>query len=479
MTLERRAASSRRFLTSTLINNLRTKEVERLQERHERKSELLPYEAKKTRNAQKWNLRTQDDTQVTDVPKHIKPLLREMKSCGSLANAVRLFNKIKVEHKELHVSIFNTLMNYAARERNLMKIRELFEDVQVYKLEPDIISFSTALKAGIRTRNLDFAIEFWKRMIAAGVNPDVIAFSNIISACTSTTDNAAISAQRVQLAEGFFNEMKNREVAPNIIAYSALLNVYSKAGLWRKVITLHAEIKTNGLVTDEPYYNTIMDTFVRAGEFQRTVDVFAEARQERKSHHQPSYTTCMHAFCELGQHENVVSLWHEISHLFDPSIDSLQIYLKSLAKNRCIAEIDNTLSSFRGPLDLVTFNIVVHFLYSVGDVQNALIFFERAYIIGLLPIWRCVGTTLDLHNLPSGVALSAVRFVLADRKRCLNGLEIIVGRQQHSIGSEKSLGKSLRKLLVELGICFSEDPSGGSLTISKEELERVSTSNSI
>ena len=134
-----------------------------------------------------------------------------------------------------------------------------------------------------------------------------------------------------------------------MVSYSALVNVYAKAGLADRAVHLvdHRMPSTKGVEPDQVTHVSVLDALCNAGEFQRAVERFQRVRDPCL----PMANTAMRAYHELGRHSDLRELWERLPKMgLEPTHVTVAVFARSLAAQGKVDEVNTFFeekSSFR------------------------------------------------------------------------------------------------------------------------------------
>merc|ERR1719233_965965 len=216
-------------------------------------------------------------------------------------------------------------------------------------------------------------------------------------------------------------------------------------------------------------YTSLMNADNASHRFTEALKTFLEARKSGRAG-LVAFNIAIKSLTELGRHDDVKKLWLEMPKLgLQPDVISLGVFLRSLAIDGRVSEIEEVLSTSKIEPSEVTWRTVIQELYHGGLEDPAMKFFERGHKAGKLPVWSADDLNkLDLHLHNSAVACCAVLYFLAKRAegKIFEDLEIIVGRQLHlNPTNHTTLSEAVMNTLKELNLNFEEKNGGGVLVI--------------
>jgi len=124
----------------------------------------------------------------------------------------------------------NILMNTYAKLADVESARDLLNQMRfgngtdVPRMAPNLITYNTFLDSCHKASDLDAALQAMEQLQAAGQIPDAWSYTSLI-ATVARKPSTASGANDPSLAFTFLEEMKARNIQPNGMTYSALIDV--------------------------------------------------------------------------------------------------------------------------------------------------------------------------------------------------------------------------------------------------------------
>jgi pentatricopeptide repeat protein len=128
------------------------------------------------------------------------------------------------------VKAANILMNAHAKLANVEEAFDLMRQMKygngtdVPATRPNIVTYNTLLDACHKAGELDAALQAKEQLDQSGIEPDARTYTNLI-ATVARKPSSASGANDPSPAFGFLNEMTSRNIRPNGMTYSALIDV--------------------------------------------------------------------------------------------------------------------------------------------------------------------------------------------------------------------------------------------------------------
>lgn len=109
------------------------------------------------------------------------------------------------------------------------------------------------------------ALELWSSMQSR--DPDILGFTTMLSCCAN--------ALQVDMAERIWASMLEKGLTPNLITYTAMINVYGQAGLCAKAMDVFQELKS-ACPPDDFAFMSAMSACARSGNYADARGLFVE-----------------------------------------------------------------------------------------------------------------------------------------------------------------------------------------------------------
>jgi len=460
----------RRFLG--IYNNFQERITGVIEGRRTNVRNIRPNEEEKLRIKYKNIFKSKSNLEHKNPAKELQLYINKLQFCKTKDEIWNLINEMKLRKVSLEHSFFMNIIDIAAKWRDVHMCGDILYWHRQSGLASNVILYGAALKVAHRAQNLPFAQHVWTQMRADGLQPHIIQYGAMLATISELPKRELANGfpeTRVTLTKAYLREMKLQGIKCNIIIYTSVLNVLSKAGLYDEASGLIQEMESESVELNEFGYDCLINASCLGGNYEQALKYFEIAKAKSKVNI-VIYTSVMKALLENKNYKGVDAIWREIPNVgLKRDYVILSLYGKSLATQCRVREIWEALNVGVEPNSVFWTN-VIHCLYVHGDISNALVFFQEGYQRGKVPVWHAdQENVLDLHTHTSGVACVAVRHFI--KLQVENGskanLGIIVGRGKNSNTSTQTLvASAVEELLNVLNIPYTVGAKGGFLNIS-------------
>ncbi|KAL0343923.1 UNVERIFIED_CONTAM: Pentatricopeptide repeat-containing protein, chloroplastic [Sesamum angustifolium] len=132
---------------------------------------------------------------------------------------------------------------------------------------PSVFAYNVVLRNVLRAKQWEVAYGLFDEMRERALSPD----SNLIELSRKLCDfSKAIS---------IFSRLKRSGIAPDLVAYNSMLNVFGKAKLFGEARSLIGEMRKAGFMPDTVSYSTLLTMYVENQKFLEALSVFSEMRE--------------------------------------------------------------------------------------------------------------------------------------------------------------------------------------------------------
>ncbi|PWA64376.1 tetratricopeptide repeat (TPR)-like superfamily protein [Artemisia annua] len=147
---------------------------------------------------------------------------------------------------------YNVLMKACGTDHFLAKA--LMEEMETVGLSPNHISWSTLIGVYGGSGDVKNAVQVLKTMRESDVPPDVIAYTAAIKVC--------VKHRQLNLAFSLFAEMKKYRIQPNMVTYNTLLRARTKYGSLIEVqqcLSIYRDMRKAGFKPNDYYLKELIE----------------------------------------------------------------------------------------------------------------------------------------------------------------------------------------------------------------------------
>jgi pentatricopeptide repeat protein len=215
---------------------------------------------------------------------HFNNLLRKLPRRDKRI-VLMVIERMRTENIAMDQQTYNLLLEKVVDLRDPIAF-EIYEDFKTEAqrddatVRPDGRTFELMVRACERNGDYRRAFHIYSQMKELfGVYPDVPLYNALIGYCAPLRDETTASF--------IIEEMKDRNVEPDVHTYNALMNVFADAP-YELVLQAFDDMIRRKLKPNRRTFNTLMKSCQRIGDYDRVFQFFEELKQEGLS---PDVTT--------------------------------------------------------------------------------------------------------------------------------------------------------------------------------------------
>ncbi|KAH7301358.1 hypothetical protein KP509_23G021700 [Ceratopteris richardii] len=220
--------------------------------------------------------------------------------CGSIENAIRVFNSSRIQD----IVTWNTIIGGLAQHDHFHAALQLFKKMQVRGIRPDTVTYISLLKSSSNMESLKFGKLIHTCIIDAGLENESLIFENsIIDMYTkfssmedaqdlferlttkdvvswNTIISGYVQSERSFKCYQIFQSMQEEGVYPDKVTFSVILKACSGefAHDCRKLI--HSQIIENGIESDTLIESALIESYARVNNMEDARRVFSRASKQ-------------------------------------------------------------------------------------------------------------------------------------------------------------------------------------------------------
>ncbi len=215
------------------------------------------------------------------------------------------------------VMVHNKLINLYSKHGQLEKARRQFDQMT----ERDVVSWTAMLAAYTQHGHGKEALRLFKEMKAQGIRPDNVTFVSALTACANVGDLEEGKALHAEL----LNTIK-----PDIVVYTALLNMYAKCGSLADARHVFDTIKQRRNLQS---WNTMLAAYAQHGHGKEALQLFKEMKAQGIRPDNVTFVSALTACANVGDLEEGKALHAELlSNSIKPDVILYTALLNMYAK---------------------------------------------------------------------------------------------------------------------------------------------------
>ncbi|KAF3436577.1 hypothetical protein FNV43_RR23669 [Rhamnella rubrinervis] len=193
------------------------------------------------------DIRYKDPSIIT--PRTVMVVLARIAKVCSVRQTVESFRRFKKVVPEFDISCFNALLRTLCQEKSMRDARNVYHSLK-HKFRPNLQTFNILLSGW---KSPEEAEGFFEEMREMGVKPDVVSYNCLI--------DVYCKGREMDKAFKMVDKMREVEVLPDVITYTSIIGGLGLAGQPDKARNVLKEMKEYGCYPDVAAYNAAIRNF--------------------------------------------------------------------------------------------------------------------------------------------------------------------------------------------------------------------------
>ncbi|KAA0038111.1 hypothetical protein IC582_007955 [Cucumis melo] len=220
----------------------------------------------------------------------------------SVRQTVESFRKFKKFVPEFDVTCFNALLRTLCQEKSMMDARNVYHGLKS-KFRPNLQTFNILLSGW---KSSEEAEGFFDEMIEMGVKPDVVSYNSLVDVyCKNREMDKAFKV---------VEKMRDEDIPADVITYTSIIGGLGLIGQPDKARNILKEMKEYGCYPDVAAYNATIRNFCIAKRLHEAFDLLDEMVNKGLS---PNATTYNLFFRIFFWSNDLKSAWNLYRRMMD------------------------------------------------------------------------------------------------------------------------------------------------------------------
>lgn len=198
-----------------------------------------------------WNLllevRRKDSSLIT--PRTVMVVLGRIAKVCSVRETVESFRRFKKLVPEFNSTCFNALLRTLCQEKSMADARNVYHSLK-HKFQPNLQTFNILLSGWKSTEEAE---GFFKEMRDMGIKPDIVSYNSLI--------DVYCKGKEMAKAYKMLDDMQNEDIVPDVITYTSIIGGLGLVGQPDKARDVLKEMKEYGCYPDVAAYNAVIRNF--------------------------------------------------------------------------------------------------------------------------------------------------------------------------------------------------------------------------
>ncbi|KAJ4727860.1 putative Pentatricopeptide repeat-containing protein [Melia azedarach] len=200
-------------------------------------------------------------------PRTMQVVLARVAKVCSVRQTIETFERFKKLVPEFDITCFNALLRTLCQEKSMTDARNVYHSLK-HDFRPNLQTFNTLLSGW---KSVEEAEGFFEEMREMGVKPDIVSYNCLIDVCCK--------GREVEKAYKLVERMRDEDISPDVITYTSIIGGLGLVGQPDKGGDVLKEMKEYGCYPDAAAYNAAIRNFCiakRFGDAFRLMDEMVE-----------------------------------------------------------------------------------------------------------------------------------------------------------------------------------------------------------
>ncbi|XP_049851239.1 uncharacterized protein LOC126325800 [Schistocerca gregaria] len=238
-----------------------------------------------------------------------------------------LLKEMKAENIIPDADFYNTIIKACSRAGNVYGALKLYEEMKMLGIYPTVDTFSVLINMYARARVPPnechlFIKQIWQEMLNLGVHPDCHVYGSIL--------HAYRKSMNLQKFTETLNDMKDRNVAPNMIVYCEIYQFFAyNLKSFDTCEKIYQEIQSKKFWLDLPFYTVLFETHIVYDKSDKVPGIFQLMLDHYVVPDILAYVYLIIAYADLGMMSKAEDVF--LQSLITPA-DMMKISIRALTK---------------------------------------------------------------------------------------------------------------------------------------------------
>uniref|UniRef100_A0A1D1XU22 Pentatricopeptide repeat-containing protein At3g09650, chloroplastic n=1 Tax=Anthurium amnicola TaxID=1678845 RepID=A0A1D1XU22_9ARAE len=228
---------------------------------------------------------------------------------GRVGDVVRMVGAMRREadpssHPD-HVT-YTTVISALVKAGFMDRARTVLAEMARQGVPANRVTYNVLLKGYCEQLQLDKAKELAKEMAGkVGIEPNVVSYNILIDGCILVDDSAGALA--------YFNEMRERGIAPSKVSYTTLMKAFALAGQPKLAHKVFDEmIKDRRVKVDRVAWNMLIEGYCRLGLIEEAKKIVEKMKQSGFQPDVSTYGSLANGISLARKPGEALLLWNEV-----------------------------------------------------------------------------------------------------------------------------------------------------------------------
>ncbi|KAF1891783.1 hypothetical protein Lal_00031592 [Lupinus albus] len=319
-------------------------------------------------------------------------MIRRLVAAGLTRQAVRAFNDIdSFVEKKTSSEDFCILLDTLCKYGHVKVAVEIFNRNK-YRFKPDVKMYTVLIYGWCKLGRIKMAEGFFREMVEQGIEPNVVTYNVLLNGiCRKASLHPEERFERtVKNAENIFDEMRKRGIEPDVTSFSIVLHVYSRAHKPQLSLDKLKLMKEKGICPTVVTYTSVIKCLCSCGRLEDAEDLLNEMVGSGVSPCAATYNCFFKEYRGRKDADSALNFFKKMKDdgLCLPTAQTYSILIAMFLKLNRIGVVKETWNDMKGTgvgPDLDLYTVLIHGLCENQNWKEACHFFVEMIENGFLP----------------------------------------------------------------------------------------------
>ncbi|KAK3412640.1 hypothetical protein EUGRSUZ_I01366 [Eucalyptus grandis] len=318
-------------------------------------------------------------------------LISTCAKCGKVDRMFEVFHEMVNSGIEPNVHTYGALIDGCAKAGQVAKAFGAYGILRSKNVKPDRVVFNALITACGQSGAVDRAFDVLAEMRGEThpIGPDHITVGALIKACSN--------AGQVDRAKEIYKLMDEYKIKGTPDVYTIAINSCSQTGDWEFALSVYNDMKKKDVVPDEIFLSALIDVAGHAGRVDAAFDILEEARTCGMHLGIISYSSLMGACCNAKSWGKALELYVDMKSIrIKPTISTMNALITALCEGDQLPkamEIFYDMKRLGLSPNTITYSILLVASERKDDTETGIALFSQAKKDGVAPnitMCRCM-----------------------------------------------------------------------------------------
>uniref|UniRef100_A0A5B7BGD0 Pentatricopeptide repeat-containing protein n=1 Tax=Davidia involucrata TaxID=16924 RepID=A0A5B7BGD0_DAVIN len=182
-------------------------------------------------------------------PRTVQVVLARIAKVCSVRQTVDSFRKFRRLVPEFDTTCFNALLRTLCQEKSMTDARNVYHSLK-HEFQPNLQTFNILLSGW---KSSEEAEGFFEEMMQMGIKPDLVSYNCLI--------DVHCKGREIDKAYRVVDKMREEDISPDVISYTSIIGGLGLVGQPDKARDVLKEMKEYGCYPDAAAYNAVIRNF--------------------------------------------------------------------------------------------------------------------------------------------------------------------------------------------------------------------------